>query len=299
MKNLINNKMKDKVLVIIPFCCFMLAISCSIKQTQIEPDPIMTQNEPEPTTPCESIQPVWDGSRPDDSYQYPIVPGTEEWASLTTSEEMVEALQVPESVLKDMTTQAVVQAIWEHPMLFEIIFGSDGKYQFFFELLFSKNNAYLELVNRKDAGAALLDRLILADPLPPFLSCETHILEIMISQIDFLSQLGDCEKRKIAEIAFRNYELRENDEITPEDSGYMSGVGMITASLLMGRTMFADGYPPFVEAVNSNEELKYYLEGAYPAGYFPYIDYPLGFIYPLHNDIQQEIINFGNLFLNK
>ena len=37
-------------------------------------------------------------------YDYPIKPGTEEWKGFTSTQEMIEVCQIPESILKNMST---------------------------------------------------------------------------------------------------------------------------------------------------------------------------------------------------
>ena len=37
-----------------------------------------------------------------DAYDFPVKPGTKEWAAFTTHEEMVDACQIPESILHNI-----------------------------------------------------------------------------------------------------------------------------------------------------------------------------------------------------
>ena len=55
-----------------------------------------------------------------EAYQYPIVPGTAEWASFKTRMEKVAACQIPESILKNMTTEALVETVMNYPLLVDI-----------------------------------------------------------------------------------------------------------------------------------------------------------------------------------
>jgi len=78
--------------------------------------------------------------RPTDSWNYPVYPGMDEWAKFESSQEMVDACQVPEKRLKKMSTQAVIQALWEYPFFTEPLHRY--LYQKDFESLFLQNNAY-------------------------------------------------------------------------------------------------------------------------------------------------------------
>lgn len=42
-----------------------------------------------------------------DPYDFPVKPGSEVWQQLQTGKEMVEACQIPETVLKNLTTEAL------------------------------------------------------------------------------------------------------------------------------------------------------------------------------------------------
>jgi hypothetical protein len=65
--------------------------------------------------------------RPADSYNYPVWLGMEEWAQFKTGQEMTDACQVPEDILKTMSTQAVIQVIWEYPFLTGLLHRFQGK----------------------------------------------------------------------------------------------------------------------------------------------------------------------------
>ena len=216
--------------------------------------------------------------RPTDSYNYPIYPGMTEWANFATGQQMVDACQIPKNTLSKMSTQAIIQAIWEYPLLHEIF----HRYQYQSDLvsLFSTNNAYVELTQRKDAGSALFERLTLVDPLTPAPRLESQLLELLISQTVFLSQLKNDEKRKIVEIAFYSDDIRQNASMSLDHN--------IIAWLLIGRTMISTVYSPFVEVVNKSEQFKLFLNGN--DGY-TYMEQIIG-------DIPQEITNYGKIFLD-
>lgn len=93
--------------------------------------------------------------RPEDSFDYPVYPGMEEWASYPTLNLQMAVCQIPSSILDSMSTQAVVQAIWEHP-LFTDIAKDEGNYKSGFENIIAKTNAYKELLMREDGARCLL-----------------------------------------------------------------------------------------------------------------------------------------------
>jgi hypothetical protein len=187
--------------------------------------------------------------RPADSYNYPVYPGMEEWSSFKTGKEMQDACQIPVEVLKSMSTQAVIQAIWEYPFFIDVIHRNE--YQFDFEGVFGNNNAYLELTQRQDAGLMLLERLQNVDPVYSDRLFEPYALEILMSQEVFLVQLEDNDRKKIIEVTLKNDDLRKHSGINSFRS---------TAWLLLGRTLFACNYAPFLQETDRNQQLKSFLE---------------------------------------
>jgi len=244
-------------------------------------------------------------TRPVDSYNFPVYPGQEAWESFTSSNEMNDALQIPSSFLKNISTQAVIQSIWEHPLLRELFFLGNGQYQKDFEILFLNNNAYLELANRNDAGESLLYRYECVKPFALNSPCfESKLIELLISQPIFLSQLDMDAKIRIVEIAFNN-----DNEI--QNNSKWSNIARPVTWLLIARTMFSADYAPFIETLNGNSELKNFLEGWLPPVESTDNDSeddllisnePQGVIYMLYkydDIIIKDIINYGKRFINK
>lgn len=49
-------------------------------------------------------------------YEYPVVPGTPEWAGMYTYGQMVAACEIPEEILLHMTTEALVETVVTYPL---------------------------------------------------------------------------------------------------------------------------------------------------------------------------------------
>lgn len=52
----------------------------------------------------------------DEPYEYPVVPGTEEWVALDTFEEKLELSQIPDEILQEMTTAALIKTVMDYPL---------------------------------------------------------------------------------------------------------------------------------------------------------------------------------------
>ncbi|MDR1723151.1 MAG: hypothetical protein LBR84_04330 [Tannerella sp.] len=222
----------------------------------------------------------YDGARPSDSYDYKIVPGTAEWSSLKTGEEMVEACQVPTSLLTSMSTQALVQALWEYPLYLDVLHRYE--YQFDFDSFAADNNAYKELITRKDAGKAVLDRLYYVQyPVEDELVSRYKFLELTLAQTKLLSTLTEKETKVLIEKVLQDDKLQFSDK---SKSGY---VLRPVSWLLIGRTLINAEYQPFMQEVSNDKLLDSYLN-----------DKNFVYLGGLYEDIAEKITCFAKDFIN-
>lgn len=83
------------------------------------------------------------------AYEYPIVPGTDEWKQLDTHVKMLEACQIPEEILENLTTQALVETVMNYPLLVEM-FAYDTA-EAGYQAVYNNFNGLRELQERSDA----------------------------------------------------------------------------------------------------------------------------------------------------
>jgi hypothetical protein len=192
---------------------------------------------------------------PEDVYNYPVYPGTKEWVELGGTQERQDACQVPVDTAKRLSTQALIQALWEHPvMLFEVIdISSSLKYQLTFNLCFLQNNAYIELCRRPDATASLIERLKTVNPVVSPFAHSLDLIEMLLAQEVFISRL-DTEER----ITVIRYALKK-DQLKRQEESFTSFSNWPFTCLMLGRMLLNADYRPFVEEVNRNGRLKEYL----------------------------------------
>ena len=87
-------------------------------------------------------------------YAYPIVGGTEAWNQLETRADMAEACMVPEEILTEMTTHALLETVLDYPLLGELLaFNSEDQG---FERICRSFNGLQELLLREDLPETLV-----------------------------------------------------------------------------------------------------------------------------------------------
>jgi len=81
-------------------------------------------------------------------YDYPIIPGTNEWKSLTSHKQMIEACKIPENILKNMTTEALFETMMNYPLLSDMLFYDDKDLGY--KIMKENCSLFNELFSRSD-----------------------------------------------------------------------------------------------------------------------------------------------------
>ncbi|MDR3286841.1 MAG: hypothetical protein LBT27_05310 [Prevotellaceae bacterium] len=92
----------------------------------------------------------------DDVYDFPIKQGSKEWAEIESVEKRITALQIPDNVLLDISTEGLLETCLAFPYLIDILFCDN--YQKGFEALVAEFNGFQELLKRKDLITVLLNK---------------------------------------------------------------------------------------------------------------------------------------------
>lgn len=87
-------------------------------------------------------------------YEYPILPGTQEWLDLGTVFNRRRACQIPEDILHEMTTDALLQTVLDYPFLGDMYAFNTIKIGY--ETVKGRFNGLQEFENRSDHLDALL-----------------------------------------------------------------------------------------------------------------------------------------------
>ena len=165
-----------------------------------------------------------------DKYVYPIVPGMIEWM-YATNEEIMQFCQLPEDVLKSISTPGLIDALIHIPFFpSQSNISSDAsalKWHYFYSLF----NSAEELFQRTDAGDALVDyyRFVCLDCLVsdkrseelkqrrPFEHYQIIVsqtlwgLECLFTKWEILNKMGHHQKKQAVAVILANYQYLKND----------------------------------------------------------------------------------------
>lgn len=90
-------------------------------------------------------------------YSYPMYPGDEKWNSCKNTQERMNALQLPQRILKTATTDRLLSICLDYPFINNYLYFNN--YQDGFSTVLSQFNGIQELLKRTDLSQSLLERL--------------------------------------------------------------------------------------------------------------------------------------------
>jgi hypothetical protein len=90
------------------------------------------------------------------TWDYPVKPGMEEWNQFKSMNEMFQACQIPENILKQLDTESLVDICFNFPAYGVLFFYNTP--QLGFDNYYSNFNGIRELLNRKNVGSYLLKK---------------------------------------------------------------------------------------------------------------------------------------------
>lgn len=188
----------------------------------------------------------------DEPYNFPIKPGDPEWSNLETDEERLRAVQIPESILKCLTDEALLQTCIDYPLYLDFTASSDTDPSTGFEeFLVKKFNGLQELFERKNIEAILLDRYISEDMYSFVEKYNVFRLEYFYMFLLRGSVISNLDEYQVYN--FIKNSLGKFDTIQNESPPYIlrySGVELII-TYSMAREMLFHRFLPFVNYYDS------------------------------------------------
>ena len=199
---------------------------------------------------------------PADFYSSPLRPGMAAWASLNTTAQMLQALQIPGNTLSAISTPGLLATCLDYPLLSDIFLGS--RLQRDFRTVLGNFNGYDELRQRPEAATLLLQRYQLMTPgcLPSpaeqgSYSFGFSYVELLLAQDEYLAQLSAAQRRSLLREALAKYAAKK--PLRDDVYGYF---GLKTTAFVLARVMQAEQFGPFVSALATDPQLQYFTTEA-------------------------------------
>jgi hypothetical protein len=154
------------------------------------------------------------------AWDYPVKPGTEEWAAFTTKAQMLEACQIPQIVLDNINTTDLVELCLNYPLLFDFyaynniregiinvaedfnglqeLFGREDNAQHLFEILEEKNNTLRSNTDTNTTWLQLGELIV-----------KQSLLEALLFQELVMVNTTAEQQKEIADVALQNMIIKK------------------------------------------------------------------------------------------
>lgn len=218
-----------------------------------------------------------------DAYIYPILPGTDAWKELNSLDEMVEACQVPEEILKTMSIHGLVETVLDYPLFGTTVFFNNAPQGF--GQIASRSNCVQELYTRADSGGELLMRYRSMDAAAlkeewsggvKYLAATSfQTIELLLAQAPILDTLTPGQRSDLLTECMAKYQSKRQHAQVYSESDREIIVWLISTILQK------ENYAPFMVKITEDEMLKYFMNKAS----FP------------NTTIESEVISLAERFL--
>lgn len=138
-----------------------------------------------------------DDQKTNNEYKYEVTTADKQWSKFKSRDEMVNACKISENDLEKMTTEELVYAVLDYPLLINL-YAYDS-YEAGLEALSEESDAFKELLKRTDASEKLLNVMEEKDKARVSEDEDTleHLtLSILLSEKTIWNSLSDKEKAK-------------------------------------------------------------------------------------------------------
>jgi len=194
------------------------------------------------------------------TWDYPLKPGMDEWNQLKTEEERIAAVQVPEDILKHLSSEELVQLVITFPL-----FGDYGAFSTpqndGFYIMRERFNVFGHLLTRKDAGKHLIAVYKDAgmkgfNTLPysnKFWTFKMDYIELVLTQRNIMLSLTSAEKLDLLIESMKKFSEKINDD------AFSSLPGLEPSIRIMASILDLEEYQEFTASRN-REKLTCFIQ---------------------------------------
>jgi hypothetical protein len=185
-------------------------------------------------------------------YDFPIKPGTARWGELNSHTDMINACQIPKTLLPHLTDSALVATCLDYPLFGDFLAFNDM--QVGFEGVIANFNGLYELIQRGEAAQeALAVYKDMRDDVPlgssdsdePF----RHLyIEMLLCQKDIRASLNGTQKKELLREAVKKYTAKRTDA--------RSGPLFLSTSCLLMMRLLGDLQTGSIERLSASTRNK-------------------------------------------
>jgi hypothetical protein len=196
----------------------------------------------------------------DSVYNFPIRPGTKEWSNLNTEEQRIRAMQIPDNLLKQMSTECLIKTCINYPAF--VHFSAFDDRQKGIQYVIDSFNGLKELLNRKDAPLELIkiyssmDKADISFPDKKinkrYGSIRSCYFEMILTQDAIIDKMDENTRLEFITEARRRLDYKADNN--------SSGYSFYPTFLIMGKILDKSSGNEFQSMKATNENMKRFIE---------------------------------------
>ena len=190
-----------------------------------------------------------------EGYNFIIKPGTNEWSMLSSETQRIEALQIPEQILLNMTDEAYVETLINFPLYG--YFTAFANTRIGFDVMLTRFNIFDAMCQKKNIGSLLLNAYADAS-MSGFNNYKTkykselwtiklNYVEILLSNEEVINSMSQKDKIRLLRVALDKFYSKQ------DDAKFSSLYGVETTLALLARDL--DNLRG-IENISSDKKMK-------------------------------------------
>jgi len=204
---------------------------------------------------AQTTEKIWD---------YPVKPGSKEWASFTTTQQMLDAVQIPQNVLEKLSTKELAEICFNYP--FYIDYNAIDDQRLAISIMIELFNGLKELSQRKDGAKELKAYPVMPGKQDsPTLSGHSLFKlsygELLLADDSFIKQLNTQQLNELEKIVLDKY-------VSKVEKPDLYSLHTIKQSFLLSAVII-DQNPALAKTKSQKETAKRFIEN-----YNVIFDYP-------------------------
>lgn len=173
------------------------------------------------------------------AYNFWVKPGTDLWNRLDNEQKRIAALQIPDSILRNMSDDAYVETIINFPLFGYYTAFENNKIGF--DVMVTRFNLFDKMCEKKNVGKLLLEAYKDADMhgfnkynnkyRSELWTIKLNYLEILLSQKNIINTLDDLDKNELLKVALYKLISKQKNPMFSSYNGIEPTLSIMASSL--------------------------------------------------------------------
>jgi len=152
------------------------------------------------------------------TWDFPVKPGMKEWKTLNSPEKMYSAMQIPDDILKKISTEKLAKLCINYPLFSTVL--AHNSIQTGFNYMKNKFNGMSELLDRPDIASVMINvfktidsNWILEEPNPGnSFGFKVSFLTMLLAQDEVINRLTEAQRKQLYAETVKKHNIMVKNE---------------------------------------------------------------------------------------